>query len=109
MHSSGRIFNMVTSDVEMLQMLCQSIMGIISSPLRIIIAMLLLYFQLGPAALVALAVLTLMMPMQVRVHRPSGAQPNACLNRSRYMPDEIGHNVVGAATRPGWMVAAVFL
>ncbi|RYF04316.1 MAG: hypothetical protein EOO40_11320, partial [Deltaproteobacteria bacterium] len=65
MHSSGRIFNMVTSDVEMLQMLCQSIMGLISSPLRITIAMLLLYLQLGPAALIALGVLTLMMPMQV--------------------------------------------
>ncbi len=68
MHSSGRIFNMVTSDVEMLQQLCQSIMGIVSSPLRIIIAMLLLYLQLGPSALIALAVLCLTLPLQVCVH-----------------------------------------
>ena len=77
MHSSGRIFNMVTSDVEMLQLLCQSIMGIVSSPLRIAIAMLLLYLQLGPAALVALAVLILMMPMQVPIPLLGLCQPSA--------------------------------
>lgn len=64
-YSSGRVFNMVTSDVETLQLLSQNIMNLISSPLRIIVAMFLLYFQLGVSSLVALASLILMMPIQV--------------------------------------------
>ena len=48
------------------QLLCQNIMGLISSPLRIIVAMLMLYWELGPASLVALAVLLLLMPTQAR-------------------------------------------
>ena len=35
--STGRVFNLVTSDVETLQLLSQSIMNLISSPLRIIV------------------------------------------------------------------------
>ena len=66
----GRVFNLVTSDVETLQLLSQSIMNIISSPLRIIVAMFMLYAQLGLASLVALASLILMMPVQVRVLSP---------------------------------------
>ena len=65
--SSGRVFNLVTSDVETLQQLSQNIMNLISSPLRIIVAMYLLYLQLGVASLVALASLILMMPIQVGV------------------------------------------
>ena len=45
--SSGRVFNLVTSDAETLQLLCQNIMGLISSPLRIIVAMAMLYFGAG--------------------------------------------------------------
>ena len=63
--SSGRIFNLVTTDAETLQMLFQNILGVISSPFRIIGAMVMLYIQLGPSSLVALAVLILMMPVQV--------------------------------------------
>lgn len=63
--TSGRVFNLVTSDVETLQMLSQNIMNLISSPLRIVVAMWLLYLQLGVASLVALASLILMMPIQV--------------------------------------------
>ena len=48
------------------QLLCQNIMGLISSPLRIIVAMVMLYFELGFASLVALGVLLLLMPTQVR-------------------------------------------
>ena len=48
------------------QMLCQNIMGLYSSPLRIVVAMGLLYSQLGPASLVALGTLILFMPIQVR-------------------------------------------
>lgn len=63
--SSGRIFNMVTSDAEALQQLCQSLLGVISSPARIIGAVVLLYVQLGPASLVAVATLIIMIPIQV--------------------------------------------
>ena len=65
--SSGRIFNLVTTDAETLQMLFQNILGVISSPARIIGSMAMLYVQLGPSSLVALAVLVLMMPAQVIV------------------------------------------
>ncbi|KAK9802963.1 hypothetical protein WJX72_012534 [[Myrmecia] bisecta] len=71
--SSGRVFNLVTSDAETLQLLCQSIMGIISSPLRIVVAMALLYVQLGPASLVALLTLMLMMPIQAVMVRKSSS------------------------------------
>lgn len=67
--SSGRIFNLVTTDAETLQMLFQNILGVISSPARIIGSMAMLYVQLGPSSLVALAVLVLMMPVQVRDSR----------------------------------------
>ena len=66
--SSGRIFNLVTTDAETLQMLFQNILGVISSPARIIGSMAMLYVQLGPSSLVALAVLILMMPAQVGGH-----------------------------------------
>ncbi len=48
------------------QFLCQNIMGLYSSPLRIVVAMSLLYTQLGPASLVALGTLILFMPLQAR-------------------------------------------
>ena len=63
--TSGRVFNLVTSDAETLQMLCQNIMGLISSPLRIIVAMFMLYLELGVSSIVALGVLLLLMPTQV--------------------------------------------
>ena len=65
--SSGRVFNLVTSDAETLQMLCQNIMGLISSPLRIIVAMVMLYLELGFSSLVAFCVLLLLMPTQVHM------------------------------------------
>jgi hypothetical protein len=49
-----------------LQLLCQNIMGLISSPLRIIVAMAMLYVELGPASIVAFGVLVLLMPTQAR-------------------------------------------
>ncbi|KAL3160420.1 hypothetical protein ABBQ32_010743 [Trebouxia sp. C0010 RCD-2024] len=69
--SSGRIFNLVTTDAETLQMLFQNILGVISSPARIIGSMAMLYVQLGPSSLVALAVLILMMPAQAVLVRIS--------------------------------------
>ena len=65
--TSGRIFNMVTSDAETLQQLCQNLLGVISSPARIIGAMVLLYIQLGPASLVALLTLLITMPIMVGI------------------------------------------
>lgn len=65
--TSGRIFNLVTSDAETLQQLCQNLLGVISSPARIIGAVVLLYFQLGPASLVAVVTLVILMPAQVRL------------------------------------------
>ena len=63
--SSGRVFNLVTSDAETLQLLTQNIMGLMSSPLRIIVAMAMLYYELGISSLVAFVVLLLLMPTQV--------------------------------------------
>ncbi|GMH44339.1 hypothetical protein BSKO_12273 [Bryopsis sp. KO-2023] len=63
-YSSGRMFNFVATDAESLQMLCMNLLGIISSPVRIAGAMVLLYLQLGPASMVALASLVLMVPIQ---------------------------------------------
>ncbi|CAL8468910.1 g8451 [Coccomyxa elongata] len=67
--SSGRVFNLVTSDAETLQMLCQNIMGLISSPLRITVAMVMLYLELGFSSLVAFCVLLLLMPTQAYLVR----------------------------------------
>jgi len=71
--SSGRVFNLVTSDAETLQLLTQNIMGLISSPLRIIVAVLMLYLELGVSSLVAIAVLVMLMPTQVRFCQESQA------------------------------------
>ena len=67
--SSGQIFNFVASDAEMLQTVSQELLGLIAFPLRIIAATLLLARQLGFASLVALVVLSLMVPVQTRVVR----------------------------------------
>ena len=73
--SSGRVFNLVTSDAETLQLLTQNIMGLISSPLRIIVAVLMLYLELGVSSLVAIGVLVMLMPTQVRFRQES--QPSS--------------------------------
>lgn len=83
--SSGRVFNLVTSDAETLQLLCQNIMGLISSPLRIIVAMLMLYFELGFSSLVALAVLLLLMPTQA-------SNSHACYIDMRLLQAQVASN-----------------
>jgi len=60
-------------------MLCQNIMGLYSSPLRILVAMSLLYTQLGPASLVALGTLLVFMPLQARGCRPWHPARRACM------------------------------
>ena len=78
--SSGRVFNLVTSDAETLQLLTQNIMGLMSSPLRILVAMAMLYYELGISSLVAFVVLLLLMPTQV-IH-PFLALAWSCCSRS---------------------------
>eukprot|EP00803_Ostreobium_quekettii_P010076 evm.model.scf_1807.1 EVM.evm.TU.scf_1807.1 scf_1807:280-13061(-) len=65
--SSGRIFNFVASDTETVQLVCQNLLGLMSSPVRILGAMAMLYAELGLASLVALASLILMVPAQAVV------------------------------------------
>eukprot|EP00051_Salpingoeca_urceolata_P019849 m.293491 g.293491 ORF g.293491 m.293491 type:complete len:1641 (-) comp19492_c0_seq12:32-4954(-) len=62
--STGQIMNMISSDCESLQLVCTGIHAVWSSPLRIAIAIYLLYGELGPSAFVALGLLVLMMPVQ---------------------------------------------
>ncbi|KAK4259872.1 hypothetical protein QN277_006160 [Acacia crassicarpa] len=65
--SSGKIMNMITTDASALQQICQQLHGLWSSPFRIILAMVLLYQQLGVASLIGLMMLVLMIPMQTIV------------------------------------------
>lgn len=62
--SAGQIFNFVASDSESLQMVCMNSLGLISAPLRMIGATVMLYFQLGASSLVAVAALCLIVPIQ---------------------------------------------
>ncbi|KAL3616846.1 Canalicular multispecific organic anion transporter 1 [Castilleja foliolosa] len=61
---SGKITNMMTTDANALQQICQQLHGIWSSPFRITMAMVLLYQQLGVAALLGSLMLVLMFPIQ---------------------------------------------
>ncbi|KAB1222717.1 ABC transporter C family member 2 [Morella rubra] len=65
--SSGKITNMMTTDANALQQICQQLHGLWSAPFRIIIAMVLLYQQLGVASLLGSLMLVLMVPMQTFV------------------------------------------
>ncbi|KAH6791430.1 multidrug resistance-associated protein 13, partial [Perilla frutescens var. frutescens] len=61
---SGRITNMISTDANALQLICQQLHGLWSSPFRIIMAMVLLYQQLGVASLLGSLMLVLMFPIQ---------------------------------------------
>ncbi|KAM6551932.1 hypothetical protein CsatB_001740 [Cannabis sativa] len=62
--STGKITNMITTDANSLQQICQQLHGLWSSPFRIIIALVLLYQQLGVASLFGALMLVLMLPVQ---------------------------------------------
>jgi ATP-binding cassette subfamily C (CFTR/MRP) protein 1 len=62
--ASGRITNLISTDAESLQQVCQQLHSLWSAPFRIVIAMVLLYAQLGPAALVGALMLALLFPIQ---------------------------------------------
>ncbi|CAM6104569.1 unnamed protein product [Calypogeia fissa] len=61
---TGKITNLMTTDAEALQQICQQLHGLWSAPLRIVVAMVLLYQQLGTAAIFGALVLILMFPAQ---------------------------------------------
>ncbi|RHN65540.1 putative xenobiotic-transporting ATPase [Medicago truncatula] len=65
--SYGKLMNMIATDANALQQICQQLHGLWSAPFRIIIAMVLLYQQLGVASLVGSLMLVLIIPLQTFV------------------------------------------
>ncbi|KAK0578361.1 hypothetical protein LWI29_009118 [Acer saccharum] len=65
--STGKITNLMTTDAEALQQICQSLHTLWSAPFRIVIAMVLLYKQLGVASLLGALLLVLLFPIQTFV------------------------------------------
>ncbi|KAI3959853.1 hypothetical protein MKX01_022335, partial [Papaver californicum] len=61
---SGKITNLMTTDAESLQQICQQLHSLWSAPFRIVVAMVLLYNELGVASLLGSLVLLLMFPLQ---------------------------------------------
>uniref|UniRef100_A0A1J3IMN5 ABC-type xenobiotic transporter n=1 Tax=Noccaea caerulescens TaxID=107243 RepID=A0A1J3IMN5_NOCCA len=61
---TGKITNLMTTDAESLQQICQSLHTMWSAPFRIIVALVLLYQQLGVASLIGALLLVLMFPLQ---------------------------------------------
>ncbi|XP_022879360.1 ABC transporter C family member 2-like isoform X2 [Olea europaea var. sylvestris] len=62
--ASGKITNLMTTDAEALQQVCQSLHTLWSAPFRIVISLVLLYMQLGIASLLGALLLVLMFPIQ---------------------------------------------
>ncbi|KHN47341.1 ABC transporter C family member 2-like [Glycine soja] len=62
--ATGKITNLMTTDAEALQQICQSLHTLWSAPFRIVVAMVLLYQQLGVASLLGALMLVLMFPLQ---------------------------------------------
>ncbi|XP_054779362.1 ABC transporter C family member 2-like isoform X2 [Prosopis cineraria] len=62
--ASGKITNLMTTDAEALQQICQSLHTLWSAPFRIIVALVLLYQQLGVASILGALMLVLMFPVQ---------------------------------------------
>ncbi|XP_050287870.1 ABC transporter C family member 2-like isoform X2 [Quercus robur] len=65
--ASGKITNLMTTDAESLQQICQSLHTLWSAPFRIVISMVLLYRQLGVASLLGALLLVLLFPVQTLV------------------------------------------
>ncbi|XP_061370037.1 ABC transporter C family member 2-like isoform X2 [Gastrolobium bilobum] len=62
--AAGKITNLMTTDAEALQQICQSLHTLWSAPFRIVIAMVLLYQQLGVASLLGALMLVFLFPLQ---------------------------------------------
>ncbi|KAL2337305.1 hypothetical protein Fmac_011751 [Flemingia macrophylla] len=65
--ASGKLMNMITTDSNALQQICQQLHGLWSAPFRITVAMVLLYQQLGVASLIGALMLVLIIPLQTFV------------------------------------------
>ncbi|KAL8138386.1 LOW QUALITY PROTEIN: hypothetical protein V2J09_004387 [Rumex salicifolius] len=65
--ASGKITNLMTTDAEALQQICQSLHTLWSAPFRIVVAMVLLYSELGVAAIVGAFLLVLLFPVQTLI------------------------------------------
>ncbi|KAI4368065.1 hypothetical protein MLD38_016670 [Melastoma candidum] len=63
----GKITNMMTTDANTLQQVCQQLHNLWSAPFRIMVAMVLLYQQLGVASLLGSLMLVLMIPVQTLI------------------------------------------
>ena len=62
--SPGKMVNLVSNDTENLQRTCQNMNTVWSAPLRIIVAIVLLYMELSWAALVGFSLLLISVPLQ---------------------------------------------
>ncbi|XP_048141043.1 ABC transporter C family member 12-like isoform X3 [Rhodamnia argentea] len=61
---SGKITNLITTDANALEQTCRQLHNLWSAPFRIVVAMVLLYQQLGVASLLGSLMLVLMIPLQ---------------------------------------------
>ncbi|CAN6455577.1 unnamed protein product [Victoria cruziana] len=66
-YSTGKITNLMTTDAESLQMVCQQLHSLWSAPFRIILSVVLLYRQLGVASLAGALMLVFLFPVQTYV------------------------------------------
>eukprot|EP00249_Psilotum_nudum_P023194 c28783_g1_i1 orf=631-5508(+) len=66
-YASGKITNLMTTDAEALQQICQQLHGLWSAPVRILVAVYLLYYQLKWASVIGAAVLLLLFPAQTLI------------------------------------------
>jgi len=66
--SGGEISNLITSDCEILQLAAQNLHTVWSAPLRIMIAVYMLYALLGTASLVGTAILIFAIPLQKNLY-----------------------------------------
>ncbi|KAI3852205.1 hypothetical protein MKX03_012277, partial [Papaver bracteatum] len=64
---SGKITNLMTTDAEALQQICQQLHSLWSAPFRIVISIVLLYSELGVASLLGSFMLVLLFPLQTFV------------------------------------------
>ncbi|XP_027086286.2 ABC transporter C family member 2 [Coffea arabica] len=65
--ATGKITNLMTTDAEALQQICQSLHTLWSAPFRIVVALFLLYLELGVASLLGALLLVLMFPIQTLI------------------------------------------
>lgn len=82
--STGRINNLMSSDAESLQQLTENFHQIWSAPCRIIVALVLLYRELGYSALVGCSILLTLLPVQKKIFEIS----KRLVSESRTKADE---------------------